>query len=516
MSPKKVVPVGADDIIELTDIVESGVLPNDSGGGLTDASFEDTLDSMLADAPELAVAGKKADAAPEMGAAPHASSIGDEDLADLDSLLDDLGDDLTSAPPPAPKAGAGKAASDDVLLDVDDLLAEGAAPEAPKSAPAPAADTSAEIDAFMAEFSDAEGLGAATQAQDIQAAANKPLDGASIGADELLAELQAPEKEASEGDDLLAELESVMGVALAAEAQPESAPAPEPAPEVDPFEMAAAAVAAPAPEVDPFEMAAAAVAAPTPEPAPEADPFEMAAAAAAVPAPAAEVDPFEMAAAAAAAPAPEPVPEVDPFEAAKLLEPDASTEADAAGALTEEMASPAVEDIDLMAVSAAVPDAGSIPLGDDDLQHLDALLDDILQPGGAPAPAAPALVESEPAPAAVEPEPAAAAEPQPAAEISAEAAPEVEAEQFAEPEAAPESTELAAPAPPVDSSAIMADLLAEDGPVLTAVREMVAQELEARMTALEERLAANLDKTAAKAAAKVIREEITALMQDME
>lgn len=493
MSPKKVVPVGADDIIELTDIVESGVLPNDSGGGLTDASFEDTLDSMLADAPELAVAGKKADAAPEMGAAPHASSIGDEDLADLDSLLDDLGDDLTSAPPPAPKAGAGKAASDDVLLDVDDLLAEGAAPEAPKSAPAPAADTSAEIDAFMAEFSDAEGLGAATQAQDIQAAANKPLDGASIGADELLAELQAPEKEASEGDDLLAELESVMGVALAAEAQPESAPAPEPAPEVDPFEMAAAA-AAPAPEVDPFEMAAAAVA----------------------PAPAAEADPFEMAAAAAAAPAPEPVPEVDPFEAAKLLEPDASTEADAAGALTEEMASPAVEDIDLMAVSAAVPDAGSIPLGDDDLQHLDALLDDILQPGGAPAPPAPAPVESEPAPAAVEPEPAAAAEPQPAAEISAEAAPEVEAEQFAEPEAAPESTELAAPAPPVDSSAIMADLLAEDGPVLTAVREMVAQELEARMTALEERLAANLDKTAAKAAAKVIREEITALMQDME
>lgn len=493
MSPKKVVPVGADDIIELTDIVESGVLPNDSGGGLTDASFEDTLDSMLADAPELAVAGKKADAAPEMGAAPHASSIGDEDLADLDSLLDDLGDDLTSAPPPAPKAGAGKAASDDVLLDVDDLLAEGAAPEAPKSAPAPAADTSAEIDAFMAEFSDAEGLGAATQAQDIQAAANKPLDGASIGADELLAELQAPEKEASEGDDLLAELESVMGVALAAEAQPESAPAPEPAPEVDPFEMAAAA-AAPAPEVDPFEMAAAAVA----------------------PVPAAEVDPFEMAAAAAAAPAPEPVPEVDPFEAAKLLEPDASTEADAAGALTEEMASPAVEDIDLMAVSAAVPDAGSIPLGDDDLQHLDALLDDILQPGGAPAPPAPAPVESEPAPAAVEPEPAAAAEPQPAAEISAEAAPEVEAEQFAEPEAAPESTELAAPAPPVDSSAIMADLLAEDGPVLTAVREMVAQELEARMTALEERLAANLDKTAAKAAAKVIREEITALMQDME
>ncbi len=493
MSPKKVVPVGADDIIELTDIVESGVLPNDSGGGLTDASFEDTLDSMLADAPELAVAGKKADAAPEMGAAPHASSIGDEDLADLDSLLDDLGDDLTSAPPPAPKAGAGKAASDDVLLDVDDLLAEGAAPEAPKSAPAPAADTSAEIDAFMAEFSDAEGLGAATQAQDIQTAANKPLDGASIGADELLAELQAPEKEASEGDDLLAELESVMGVALAAEAQPESAPAPEPAPEVDPFEMAAAA-AAPAPEVDPFEMAAAAVA----------------------PVPAAEVDPFEMAAAAAAAPAPEPVPEVDPFEAAKLLEPDASTEADAAGALTEEMASPAVEDIDLMAVSAAVPDAGSIPLGDDDLQHLDALLDDILQPGGAPAPAAPAPVESEPAPAAVEPEPAAAAEPQPAAEISAEAAPEVEAEQFAEPEAAPESTELAAPAPPVDSSAIMADLLAEDGPVLTAVREMVAQELEARMTALEERLAANLDKTAAKAAAKVIREEITALMQDME
>ena len=53
MAPKKVVPKGTDDIIELTDIVEPGVLPaTDSGSGLTDATFEDELDSMLADVPE--------------------------------------------------------------------------------------------------------------------------------------------------------------------------------------------------------------------------------------------------------------------------------------------------------------------------------------------------------------------------------------------------------------------------------------------------------------------------------
>ena len=68
MTPKKVVPKGTDDIIELTDIVEPGVLPNESAGaGLTDATFEDELDSMLADAPELSAAAKDMGAAPEAG-----------------------------------------------------------------------------------------------------------------------------------------------------------------------------------------------------------------------------------------------------------------------------------------------------------------------------------------------------------------------------------------------------------------------------------------------------------------
>ena len=68
----------------------------------------------------------------------------------------------------------------------------------------------------------------------------------------------------------------------------------------------------------------------------------------------------------------------------------------------------------------------------------------------------------------------------------------------------------------VDADDLLAGLLAEDGPLLGTVRDLVRQEMEARLVALEERLVENLDKAAAKAAAQVIREEIVALAQDMD
>ena len=65
MAPKKVVPKSTDDIIELTDIVEPGMLPvEDAGSALTDATFEDELDSMLSDVPELSAAAEDLHAPP--------------------------------------------------------------------------------------------------------------------------------------------------------------------------------------------------------------------------------------------------------------------------------------------------------------------------------------------------------------------------------------------------------------------------------------------------------------------
>lgn len=439
MSPKKVVPVGADDIIELTDIVESGVLPADSS--ITDASFEDELDSMLAEAPELAAVGGAMEADSAMSAeASAAPPVGDEELADLDSLLDDLGDDIGNAKPPAPKDSA-PAPGEDITLDVDDLLAESAAATPVKSAAAPTPDPSAEIDAFMAEFSDAGATATAGNAPAAQAE-QKVLDGASTASDDLLAELLSPAKKASEEDDLLAELESMMGGGTETPA-PKAAPAPEPEPIVE-----AEPEAAPEPEnaVDP-------------ESAPSAEEI------------------LEETAAPEAA------------FAAEMLDADAPAAEGFPSAVTEEMVTPAVEDNDLVDLPAMAPDAEAAPLGDEDLQHLDALLDDILQPGATIA----AATDS-------------ATPPQDAAgDVSAE---------VSEPEIMTEEALAAAPAP--DSAAIAAELMAEDGPLFAAVRELIAQEMEARIAALEERLAQNLDKTAAKAAAKVIREEIAALMQDME
>ena len=70
-------------------------------------------------------------------------------------------------------------------------------------------------------------------------------------------------------------------------------------------------------------------------------------------------------------------------------------------------------------------------------------------------------------------------------------------------------------AAPVDAAALTAELLADDGPLLATVRDLVRQELEERMAALEERLTQNLDKAAAQAAAQIIREEIAALAQEL-
>ena len=461
MAPKKIVPKGTDDIIELTDIVEEGKLPpEDTGGGLTDASFEDELDSMLADVPELSAAARELEdmagpAAPVAPAAP-APAAGDDDLADLDSLLEGLDDDL-AAKPPAPKSPPKAAApADDVLLDVDDLLAEAGAADKTDIAPtAPAVDDDASVDDFLAEFADADSAG---QPEGATASSASAIDGATVDADELLAELQSASEPAVEEDDLLAELKSVMGgaaeqAAAAAEGATEvEMPASEPAPAADPFEAAMAA-ANPAP-ADPFE-AAMAVAEPAVETAP-ADPCE-AAMAAADPV---SADPFEAAMAAAE-------PGVEP--AASLAEEGLTASAEAAPQAPD--AAPAVD---------AALDA-------EDLQQLDALLDDILQPGAG---AGQAPVEEDAALAGADEPPAAASE-----------------GAF---ETAPAMT-----AAPVDAAALTAELLADDGPLLATVRDLVRQELEERMAALEERLTQNLDKAAAQAAAQIIREEIAALAQEL-
>ena len=129
-------------------------------------------------------------------------------------------------------------------------------------------------------------------------------------------------------------------------------------------------------------------------------------------------------------------------------------------------------------------------MGPEDLQQLDALLNDILQPGAAaPSPVEPGL-DAEAALAAAEPD----------------FAPEIEPSTAAEPAVA---------APVMNAAALTAELLDEDGPLFTAVRSLVQQELESRMAALEERLTQNLDKAAAQSAAKIIREEIAALAQDL-
>lgn len=425
MAPKKIVPKGTDDIIELTDIVEEGKLPlEDTGKGLTDASFEDELDSMLADVPELSAAEKELAAMAGPAAATAytapAASAGDDDLADLDSLLEGL-DDNPDVKPPAPKTVV---PADDVLLDVDDLLAEaGVVGEANIAPAAPAVDDNASVDDFLAEFADVDNI---VQPDGAAVPSVSSIDGATVDADDLLAELQIAVEPVAAEDDLLAELKSVMGGDPAAEA----APAPEtPAAPVDPFEAA---------------MAAAAPAA--------ADPFE-AAMAAAKPAPA---DPFE-AAMAAAEPVAEPV--------APLVEED-------------------LADLAEVALAPEAP-AAEGPLAAEDLQQLDALLDDILQPGSASGPApAEAETPAAPAPQAVMPEETAAAA----------------------------SSVVAAP---VDTAALAAELLADDGPLLATVRDLVRQELEERMAALEERLTQNLDKSAAQAAAQIIREEIAALAQDL-
>lgn len=479
MAPKKVVPKGTDDIIELTDIVEPGMLPAEADSGLTDATFEDELDSMLADVPELSAAAKDLDAAPAAKAAPAAAPAADDDFADLDSLLEELGDDLADSKPPAPKAPPAAAAeavpAEDDLLDVDDLLAEVGAGDTADFAVASAPEATAtaeedivDVDKFLADFEDAE-----TAAP---AASEQVIDAAAVGTDDLLAELQsaaAPEPEPDlEEDDLLAELKSVMGGDLAdappaAPVQPETpAPAaelePEPVPEfnLDELDLTVSEpeIAAPAAEPE-----AEAVEEPAVEPAaPEAVPTPM------------DDDPMAMAAAAMAAPA----------------EPEAPAGAEEGSAL-----------------------------GDEELQHLDALLDDILQPTAPPSPAPEPEIPAAPEAAEAAPVEEIELEPEPEPELEA-AEPELEIESIAAAEIPSEPAPEAAPAPPaapvVDTEALLAELLAEDSPLLATVRDMVRQETETRLAALEERLVENLDKAAAKAAAQIIREEIAALAQDME
>ncbi len=509
MTPKKVVPKGTDDIIELTDIVEPGVLPNENAGaGLTDATFEDELDSMLADAPELSAAAKDMGAAPEPSASPAAAAE-DDDFADLDSLLDDLGDDLPNAKPPAPKipppSGAPVATAavpEEILLDVDDLLAEvgvgdtaafaSKAPVAEATAPA-AEDDGVDVDEFLAAFETTDAAAQPASAQVIDAAA--------LDADALLAELQEETPPPAEEDDLLAELKSVMGgdltdapVAEATVAEPALAPEPESI-ETEPeifsiepeMEAAAAELEMPvaeaelAPEPDLTAAGPAAVEPEIIQPEPAFDLSEVAAAEEEIPSPAdASVDPMADLMA-------ELAPEMPADEDLMAMAAAADVVSDVG--VAQPAPEPALQD----------PATTEGALADEDLQHLDALLDDILQPTGASAASA--------APAEELP-----------VETPLQSAPEMQAPVVEEipPPPAPGPAPEPACAAVVDADEMLAGLMAEDGPLLSTVRDLVRQEMEMRLAALEERLVENLDKAAAKAAAQVIREEIVALAQDMD
>lgn len=512
MTPKKVVPKGTDDIIELTDIVEPGVLPNENAGaGLTDATFEDELDSMLADAPELSAAAKDMGAAPETGASPAVAA--DDDFADLDSLLDDLGDDLPNAKPPAPKIPpppgapvATAAVPEETLLDVDDLLAEVGAGDmaafASKASAAEAAAPAAEddgldVDEFLAAF---ETTDAAAQPASAQV-----IDAAELDADALLAELQDETPPPAEEDDLLAELKSVMGgdltdtpVVEATAAEPALAPESEiieTESEIFSAEPEAEAAAAEpeipvveaerVPEPDLAEVDLTELAGESAQPEPAFDLNEVAAAADEIPSPAdAPVDLMA-----------ELAPEMPADEDLMAMAAAADASADVVGVDAAIGSDEAVAP-DAPESEPQAPDTAEGALADEDLQHLDALLDDILQPTAAPvAPAEEPPVETPP-----------------------QSAPEIQAPVVEEipPPAAPGPAPEPACAAVVDADDLLAGLLAEDGPLLGTVRDLVRQEMEARLVALEERLVENLDKAAAKAAAQVIREEIVALAQDMD
>lgn len=429
----------SDDILELTDIVEEGSLPEKKTAGGSESSFEDELDALFGDVEDLDFdSGDAKD--PPMNPNEELSM---PDMSDLNSLLDDLDREGS-------KAELNHRDDDSRQIEgVDELLAD-ILPEAP-----------AEVEDAAEEILSAKPDATASGEDELDAL----LDELNLaGKDE--ANLEADKKTAEKKLPLILDPDALDKVKKAEEKEP-AAPTPASKGETGASE--------PAPSPEEPVPAAASEAQKDLSPAPEA---------AEEPGKAEEPAPLK-----AAPPAKEP-PEEQPGGADELFsKPDEETNlkpvTDAAEAEKD-----ALEPLE----EAADKNVGK------HLDELDALIDDIMSPSGASGPAqqpgAPAQKEDLPAvekdaPALEEDAPAAGPvleEPRPA---SKQAAPRAEA-----------------------NLEELAEKLAQ-GPLFAAIQNMVGQELDNRFGDLENRLAEKMDKAAAAAAAKVIREEITAMLQDL-
>ncbi len=392
----------SDDILELTDIVEEGSLPEKKTDDGSESSFEDELDALFGDVEDLDFNSEDAKDPPMN---PN-EELSMPDMSDLNSLLDDLDREGS-------KAELNHRDDDSRQIEgVDELLAD-ILPEAP-----------AEVEDVAEEILSTKPDATASGEDELDALLDE-LDLA--GKDE--ANLEADKKTAEKKLPLILDPDALNKVEKAEEKEP-AAPAPankgetgasEPAP--SPEEPVPATVAEAQEELSPAPETAA-------EPGKDEEPAPLK----------------------AAPPAQEPLEEAADKNAGKHLE------------------------------------------------ELDALIDDIMSPSGASGPGqqpeAPAQEEGLPA---VEKD-------APALEEDAPAAGPV----LEEPQPAPEQ---AAPRAEANLEEL-AEKLAQ-GPLFAAIQNMVGQELDNRFGDLESRLAEKMDKAAAAAAAKVIREEITAMLQDL-
>ena len=390
----------SDDILELTDIVEEGSLPEKKTDDGSESSFEDELDALFGDVEDLDFdSGDAKD--PPMNPNEELSM---PDMSDLNSLLDDLDREGS-------KAELNHRDDDSRQIEgVDELLAD-ILPEAP-----------AEVEDAAEEILSAKPDATASGEDELDAL----LDELKLtGKDE--ANLEADKKTAEKKLPLILDPDALNKVEKAEEKEP-AAPTPASKGETGASEPA------PSPE----------------EP---------------VPATVSEAQ-EEL------SPAPETAEEPGKDEEPALLK----------------AAPPAQEPLE---------EAEDKNVDGKHLEDLDALIDDIMSPSGPEQqPEAPAREEDLPA---VEKDAPALEEDAPAAD------PVLEEPRPASDQAAPRAEE---------NLEELAEKLAQ-GPLFAAIQNMVGQELDNRFGDLENRLAEKMDKAAAAAAAKVIREEITAMLQDL-
>lgn len=417
----------SDDILELTDIVEEGCLPEKKTDEGSESSFEDELDALFGDVEDINLESGNAKEPPIN---PN-EELSMPDMSDLDSLLDDLGREGN-------KTGHNPGDEDSRQIEgVDELLAD-ILPEDPaevedaveKTIPAkPAAPASGEdeLDALLDELNSPGEDETASEAGKNTADKKLPLI---LDPDALEEVKKAEEKESASPAE--------PAHTAASAAQEEFSPAPESAEEPEKDEEAAPLEPAP-PATEPLE----------------GQPADMEAL-------------------------------LTKLDAEIKSKPDAS--AQEAGK------------------DAPEPLKGTADEGADNehLKDLDALIDDIMTPAGTTG-------------AGQQPEVLTQEEDLPAAEKDGPA-PEEHAP-APDPVAAPVLEPLpAATKEPAPHAAENLEELAEklaQGPLFAAIQNMVGQELDSRFGDLENRLAEKMDKAAAAAAAKVIREEISAMLQDL-